>query len=287
MEDERPLMRWWLTTAGAVGGLLAGAMVGASCGSHIVLPLFWALFGGSIGYVLDEGTWTQNLLWPVLMAIGLSVGGLMSWAIVCIILWAGGDSTRSDHYLRTDIICHAGGHIFPAGFISAFLWAIVENLKRLRSRMPLPAYLPGLLTCCPLLVLSCCLMTWEAFMPYEPHRYPSFAPDTAASFGDGRFQICRGSPGDGYGKVLSDGETQKTLLTNVEDWRENGDWAYVVGKDGVKMRPSGDLGEVVYEPGTTNQYVVLNWRTGRWTKYRRLVDVPPPHREQVRQLQTQ
>jgi hypothetical protein len=280
MEGEEPPKRWRLTTNGAFGGLLAGAVVGAVYGTDTALPLLWALFGGAIGFVLDVGSMSRNLVWPVLVTIVLSFGGFIGWAVICLILWAVTDCSRPDDYERLDTICHVGGYVFGVGIISAFLWAVVENLKRRRARMPLWAYLPGLLTCSPLLVLSCCLMVRALAAPHVPQRYPSFGKDTVDSFGDGRFQVLRspdGKPG------LCDYEQSDELLAVAYDWRETGDWIYAFGKDGEQV-----LHKDKYSgPSLKRVYLVVNWRSGRWTKYGRLEDVPPKHREQLGELKTQ
>jgi hypothetical protein len=212
----------------------------------------------------------------VLMVVALSFVGFIGWGVFYAGVAFFGD-TGPDHYAVWNRIGYAGSYAFGAGLIGALLWAVAGNLKRRRDRMPLSAFLPGLLTCCPLLVLTCCLMARSLADPPVLQRYPSFGRDTVDSFGDGRFQVHRSPAGN---RLLWDEEQDIALLAVTFDWREEGEHIYAYGKDGETVRhQDGHRG-----PSMRRVYLVVNWRTGHWTKYRRMEDVPAPHREQARQL---
>jgi hypothetical protein len=115
----------------------------------------------------------------------------------------------------------------------------------------------------------------------EEPKYPT--DDAVAIFGDGRFQIARGQPKTVL--ELTDwgedgGPIGDYILDVVFDWKEQGDWVYVYGKDGVYFNNESG-------PSNRRVYVVLNYKTARWSKFKRLMDVPSEHRAEAARLQTQ
>jgi hypothetical protein len=105
---------------------------------------------------------------------------------------------------------------------------------------------------------AACLLCWAALGCGDSVKYPS-GRDTVASFGDGTWQIHKCG-----NRVLYSEETGETLLQDVADWREDGDWVYAVAWSG--------------------EIAVLNVRFHVWEKYRTVDDAPPEHWAGLRRL---
>jgi hypothetical protein len=101
----------------------------------------------------------------------------------------------------------------------------------------------------------------------EPKKY-SPGKDTVESFGDGTWSILRtgGGPNNPRKTHLHCSETQETLVRNIADWREDGDWVYAVGEDGM--------------------YAVLNFRTNFHATYKTVVESPAEYHAGLRKLQS-
>ena len=98
----------------------------------------------------------------------------------------------------------------------------------------------------------------------EPKKYP-VGRDTVESFGDGTWSI--GKTGGGPNRrllFLHNRETQETLVKDVTDWRQEGDWVYAAGSDG--------------------QYAVLNFRTNVHGNYGSIEEAPKEHRGALSKL---
>jgi hypothetical protein len=89
---------------------------------------------------------------------------------------------------------------------------------------------------------------------YRPGR------DTLDSFGNGRIERIKVD----NMKALYDHATRDTLVWKVMDWREVGDFVYVLGEDG--------------------KYTVLNYRTGVGETFGILSDVPPAYKAMASKL---
>jgi len=61
-------------------------------------------------------------------------------------------------------------------------------------------------------------------------------------------------------------ETQETLVRDIADWREDGDWVYAVGEDGV--------------------FAVLNYRTNFHAKYKTVEESPAEYQAGLRRLRS-
>lgn len=102
----------------------------------------------------------------------------------------------------------------------------------------------------------------------EPQKYPP-NKDTVESFGDGTWAIFKSGGGrDSPRKIhLHCSESpQKTLVVDIVDWRQDGDWVYAVGEDGV--------------------YAVLNFRTNFHAKYKTVEEAPEEYRAALRKLRS-
>jgi hypothetical protein len=101
----------------------------------------------------------------------------------------------------------------------------------------------------------------------EPKKSPP-GKDTVENFGDGTWSICKTGGGSNNPRKehLHCSETQETLVQDVVDWRQDGDWVYAVGKDGV--------------------FAILNFRTNVRAKYEAIEEAPAEHQAQLRRLRT-
>jgi hypothetical protein len=101
----------------------------------------------------------------------------------------------------------------------------------------------------------------------EPKKYQR-GKDTVESFGDGTWSILKTGGGPNYPRKthLHCSETQETLVRDIADWREDGDWVYAVGEDGV--------------------FAVLNYRTNFHAKYKTVEESPAEYQAGLRRLRS-
>ena len=99
------------------------------------------------------------------------------------------------------------------------------------------------------------------FGPPDAGKYNNSGKDQVAHFGEGRFVIGKT---DKLHRFLYDRDTNTMLMSNVVDWREKGDYAYVSSTDG--------------------KYVVIQSITSDYWMYTSIDDVPAEHQAQSRKL---
>lgn len=101
----------------------------------------------------------------------------------------------------------------------------------------------------------------------EPQKHP-IGKDTVKSFGDGTWQILKtgGVPDYPRKTHLHCSEPNKELVRNIADWREDGDWVYAVGEDGV--------------------FAVVNFRTNFNAKYKTVDEAPVEYHAGLRKLRS-
>ncbi len=101
----------------------------------------------------------------------------------------------------------------------------------------------------------------------ETNKYPP-GKDTVESFGDGTWSIVRtgGGPKDPRKIHLHCSETHESLVRDIADWRQDGDWVFAVSEDGV--------------------YVILNFRTNFHTRYKNLEEFPTEYHVGLRSLRS-